>query len=130
MASVHCHCPLRPKLNRFCPLTALARGEGTTATAASLLGCSQVPREYRNLADAFSKYECNFLPPPPITNWAVEFMLGAKLPKAKMYSRTPKEMDELRKYIDTNLVRRFIQPTKSKVVVPMLFKKKKDGGGE
>lgn len=62
-----------------------------------------MPKEYRDLADAFSKQDCNILPlPNPPT--AIEFMSGAKLPKPKMFSMTPKEMDKLRNYIDTNLV--------------------------
>lgn len=41
----------------------------------------------------------------------------------------PREMDKLRKYINSNVARGFIQTTKSKVAAPLLFKKK-DGGGE
>lgn len=59
-------------------------------------------------------------------NCTIEFMPGAKLPKPKIYSMTPREMDELRKYIDTNLARGFIQPAKSWVAAPVLFKEKKD----
>lgn len=50
-----------------------------------------------------------------------------KLPKLKMYSMTPKEMEELRKYIDKNLARGFIQLAKSYMEAPILFKEKKDG---
>lgn len=41
----------------------------------------------------------------------------------------PKEMTELREYIDTNLAHRFIQPAKLRVAAPVLFKEK-DGSGE
>lgn len=44
-----------------------------------------------------------------------------------MYSMTSKEMEELREYIDTNLVRGLMQPAKSRVATPVLFKEKKDG---
>lgn len=36
-------------------------------------------------------------------------------------------MDELRKYFNISLARGFIQPTKSWVAAPVLFKEKKDG---
>lgn len=41
---------------------------------------------------------------------------------------TPKEMKELREYIDYNLARGFIQPAKSRVAVPVTFKEKKNWG--
>ncbi|XP_060538773.1 vomeronasal type-2 receptor 26-like [Pantherophis guttatus] len=50
---------------------------------------------------------------------AIELEPGAKLPKPRMYSMTPAaEMTELRKYIDTNLARRFIETAKSRVAAP------------
>lgn len=40
---------------------------------------------------------------------------------------TPKEMGELRNYIDKNLARGFIQTAKSQVAALVVFKEKKDG---
>ncbi|XP_070810309.1 vomeronasal type-2 receptor 26-like [Pituophis catenifer annectens] len=59
---------------------------------------------------------------------AIELERGAKLPKPRMYSMTPVEMTELRKYIDTNVARGFIDIAKSRVTAPVLFKEKKEEG--
>lgn len=40
---------------------------------------------------------------------------------------TPRELEELRSFIDKNLARGFIQPAPPKVVTPVLFWEKKDG---
>lgn len=66
----------------------------------------QILAEYHNIAEDFSKKESDVLPP---TNCAIEIMLGTKLCKPKVYSMTPREMDELRMFIDKNLARQFIQ---------------------
>lgn len=47
------------------------------------------------------------------TDYAIEILPRAKLPKLKMYSMAPKEMKELRDYIYKNLARGFIQAAKS-----------------
>lgn len=101
-----------------------------TAVAAAE-GLPIAPRSPKSLASAFSEEECNVIPPPPPhhpTDCAMKIESRAKLPKPKMYFMTSKEMAELRKYVDANLARGFIQPAKSKVVAPILFKEKKEGG--
>lgn len=40
---------------------------------------------------------------------------------------TPRELEELRAFIDKNLARGFTQPVKSRMVSPVLFLEKKDG---
>lgn len=88
----------------------------------------QILKEYRDLAGAFSEEDSNILPPPTSQVTAIEIKPGAKLSKPKMYScMTPKKMVELRKYIDANLARGFIQPAKSRVTAAVHFKEKKDG---
>lgn len=57
---------------------------------------------------------------------AIELIPGAKLPKS-MYSMTLKEMEELRCYIDRNLARGFIQPSRSHMAALILCREKKDG---
>lgn len=57
-----------------------------------------------------------------LTDCAIEIVPGAKLPKLKLYSVTPREPEELRLFIDKNLAQGFIQPAQ-----PVLFWEKKDG---
>lgn len=103
------------------------QSERATAMSKLLPGTPQVPKEYQDLMGVFSEEECNTPPSHCPTDCATEFIPGAKLPKPNIYSMTPKEMRELREYIDMNLAQEFIQPAKSRVAAPILFKEKKDG---
>ncbi|SOV01637.1 uncharacterized protein UDID_18149 [Ustilago sp. UG-2017a] len=49
-------------------------------------------------------------------------------PQGPLYLKGPKEMSELRKYLDENLVKGFIRPSKSPARSPVLFVPKKDRG--
>lgn len=57
---------------------------------------------------------------------ATEIVPGAKLPKPKLYSIMPRELDKLYNFIDKNLEHSFIQPARPKVTAPVQFWKKKD----
>lgn len=54
----------------------------------------------------------------------IEILPGAVLPKPKMYSMTPPELKEMRAYIEKNLKQGFIQPTRSRLATPVLFREK------
>ncbi|KAK9408147.1 hypothetical protein NXF25_006921 [Crotalus adamanteus] len=86
------------------------------------------PVEYEDLKDVFSEQECDALPPHRSTDCAIDIIPGARLPKHQMYPMSPKELEELRRYIDKNLERGFIQPARSRIVAPVIFQGKKDGG--
>lgn len=49
----------------------------------------------------------------------IEIIPGAKLPKPKLYSMAPREMEELLMFIDKNLARGFIQLAKSRMADPV-----------
>ncbi|XP_039215403.1 uncharacterized protein LOC120315311 [Crotalus tigris] len=100
---------------------------GTTAQLQERKGELPYPEEYRDLAAVFSEEDCNQLPPHRSTDCAIELLPGVKLPKPRMYAMTPTEVQELRRYIDQNLARGFIQPARSRIAAPVLFKEKKDG---
>ncbi|UTT89899.1 hypothetical protein NDA17_006194 [Ustilago hordei] len=51
-----------------------------------------------------------------------------KPPQGPLYLKGPKEMSELRRYLDENLEKGFIKPSKSPARSPVLFVPKKDGG--
>ncbi|KAJ1038011.1 hypothetical protein NDA10_005682 [Ustilago hordei] len=53
---------------------------------------------------------------------------GGKPPQGPLYLKGPKEMSELRRYLDENLKKGFIRPSKSPAQSPVLFVPKKDGG--
>lgn len=85
------------------------------------------PSVYDDLAAVFSEEECEVLPPHRPTDCAIEFIPGAKLPKPRMYSMTQKELTELRQYIDKNLARGFIKPSRSHMAAPVLSERRMGG---
>ncbi|KAJ1571868.1 hypothetical protein NDA12_006538 [Ustilago hordei] len=58
----------------------------------------------------------------------LELIEGGKPPQGPLYLKGPKEMSELRRYLDENLEKGFIRPSKSPAQSPVLFVPKKDGG--
>ncbi|KAJ1598976.1 hypothetical protein NDA14_006704 [Ustilago hordei] len=54
--------------------------------------------------------------------------IRGKPPQGPLYLKGPKEMSELRRYLDENLEKGFIRPSKSPARSPVLFVPKKDGG--
>lgn len=72
-----------------------------------------IPKEYRDLAEVFSKRESNVLLPHCPMFCTIEIVPGAKLPKLKLYSMMPREMEELQAFVNKNLTRGFIQLAKS-----------------
>ena len=59
---------------------------------------------------------------------AIEFEEGAKLPKpAKIYPLSPKERNSLDEWIDEELRKGYIRPSKSPIAAPFFFVKKHDG---
>ncbi|KAK9408175.1 hypothetical protein NXF25_006949 [Crotalus adamanteus] len=88
----------------------------------------QYPQVYNDLAAVFSEQECDSLPPHRPTDCAIELVPGAKLPKPRMYPMTFADLQEMRRYIDKNLARGFIEPARSKIAAPVIFQGKKDGG--
>lgn len=64
-----------------------------------------LPTIARNIGtgDMFSEKGSDELSLHQPTDSAVEILLGAKLPKSKLYSLTPWELKELRLFIDKNL---------------------------
>lgn len=86
-----------------------------------------IPEEYCDLAEVFSERKSDVLPPHQHTDCAIKIMPGAKLPESKIYLMTHRETEKLRVFIDKNLSRGFIQPVKSRMAAPVLFKEKRDG---
>lgn len=55
---------------------------------------------------------------------AIKSLPEVKLPKPKMFSMMLRKMEELWGFIDKSLARGFLQPVKSRMTAPVLFKKK------
>ncbi len=90
-----------------------------------------VPRRYHRYLSLFEEAESTKLTTrKPGTDHEIELELdkpGAKLPNPTLYSIGEKEIKALNKYIDQNLDRGWIRPSKSAVGAGILMVPKKDG---
>ncbi|KAJ1044905.1 hypothetical protein NDA10_004575 [Ustilago hordei] len=85
-------------------------------------------KPYQHLRDVFDEVEADKLPHHTEHDLHLELIEGGKPPQGPLYLKGPKEMSELRRYLDENLEKGFIRPSKSPARSPVLFVPKKDGG--
>ncbi|KAG6326078.1 hypothetical protein ID866_13011 [Astraeus odoratus] len=107
------------------PPSDLAKAWATTTLDSPDL--SNVPKEYHDFADVFSKAKASTLPPHCEHDLKIELEEGATLPLETLYLLSPVELEALWVFIDENLSTGFIQPTSSSHATLVLFIKKKDG---
>ncbi|SOV09593.1 uncharacterized protein UDID_19021 [Ustilago sp. UG-2017a] len=89
---------------------------------------ADIPKLYQHLRDVFDEVEADKLPHYTKHDLHLELLEGGKPPQGPLYLKGPREMAELRKYLDENLEKGFIRPSKSPARSPVLFVPKKDGG--
>ncbi|KAJ1601245.1 hypothetical protein NDA14_000540 [Ustilago hordei] len=89
---------------------------------------ADIPKPYQHLQDVFDEVEADKLPHHTEHDLHLELIEGRKPPQGPLYLKGPKEMSELRRYLDENLEKGFIRPSKSPARSPVLFVPKKDGG--
>jgi hypothetical protein len=87
---------------------------------------SDIPEQYREFADIFSKSKAEKLAPHQSYDLKIELEDGAQPPPGRMYSLSPSELQTLREFLDEHLALGFIRPTSSPHGAPVLFVKKKD----
>ncbi len=87
-----------------------------------------VPKWCRDFKDLFDKDNFNELPEPKPWDHAIELTPNANANlNCKVYPLSRAEQEELDKFLDENLSSRRIRPSKSPMVSPFFFIKKKDG---
>jgi hypothetical protein len=87
----------------------------------------QVPTEYYNYLDVFSKRKGTTLPPRRHHDHRIDLMDNSSPPFGPIYSLSKVEQLALRKFLDENLSNHFIRPSQLSAGAPILFIKKKDG---
>ena len=88
---------------------------------------SQIPEEYHDYADVFSKSKADTLAPHHLYDLKIDLEDGASPPIGPMYSLSQSELGTLREFIDEHINIGFIRPSKSPHGAPVLFIRKKDG---
>ncbi|KAJ1038216.1 hypothetical protein NDA10_006570 [Ustilago hordei] len=89
---------------------------------------ADIPKPYQHLQDVFDEVEADKLPHHTEHDLHLELIEGGKPPQGPLYLKGPREMSKLRRYLDENLEKGFIRPSKSPAQSPVLFIPKKDGG--
>ncbi|KAL0187931.1 hypothetical protein M9458_015030 [Cirrhinus mrigala] len=88
---------------------------------------SNVPKEYLDLKEVFSKSRAASLPPHRPYDCAIDLMPGTSPPKGKLYSLSAPEREAMEKYISDSLAAGFIRPSSSPTGAGFFSVGKKDG---
>ena len=75
----------------------------------------------------FTKEDFDILPEHRQWNHAIKLIPGLEPKSSKVYPLSPVEQKELDSFLEENLCTRQIRPSKSPMVAPVFFIKKKDG---
>ena len=101
--------------------------QANSAKLAETPDLSNVPSEYHEFANVFSKTKAEVLPPHRSYDLKINLEEGAQPPVGPIYSLSAFEQEALKEFIKENLNTSFIRPTLSPHSAPVLFIKKKDG---
>ena len=86
-----------------------------------------VPKHYHDFLSVFSEAASERLPEPKPYDHAIDLEPEAKPFHSRVYPLSPGEQVELDKFLEENLAKGYIRPSKSPMSSPFFFVKKKDG---
>jgi len=101
--------------------------QANSAKLAETPDFSNIPSEYHEFADIFSKTKAEVFPPHRPYDLKINLEKSAQPLVGPIYSLSASEQEALKEFIEENLNTGFIQPTSSPHGAPVLFVKKKDG---
>ena len=86
-----------------------------------------LPSKYKDFGDVFEKKNDDYLLEHRPYDCPIDLQEGASPPFGPIYGLSERELQALRTYLEENLEKGFIQPSKSPAGAPIFFVKKKDG---
>ena len=86
-----------------------------------------IPQYLQDFEDVFAKSSFDSLPEHSRWDHGIELIPGAEPSSCKIYPLSPKEQEELDKFLEEHLASGRIRPSKSPMASPFFFVKKKDG---
>ncbi len=89
---------------------------------------SDLPAEYQDLSEAFSKSRASQLPPHRSSDCAIDLLPGAMPARGRVFPLSQPESEAMKAYIEEELAKGFIRPSTSPASAGFFFVKKKDGG--
>lgn len=87
-----------------------------------------VPPEFHEFLDVFSKSASDRLPSHGPHDLHIDLVDDATLPTGRLYQLSADELRALREFIDENLAKGYIRPSRAPGGAGVFFAKKKDGG--
>ncbi len=86
---------------------------------------SNVPAEYHDLKEVFSKSRAASLPPHRPYDCAIDLVPGTSPPKGRLYSLSVPERGAMEKYISDSLAAKFIRPSSSPAGAGFFFSQRR-----
>ena len=86
-----------------------------------------LPSEYSDFVSLFSPATSELLPEHRPYDISIELQPGTSPPWGPIYALSNPELEALKKYLDEELAKGFIRPSKSPAAAPIFFVKKKSG---
>lgn len=86
-----------------------------------------VPPEFHEFLSVFDKQQSERLPEHTSHDLAIDLEGSTLPPPGKLYQLAPAELRSLKEFIDENLAKGYIRPSKAPCGAPVFFVKKKDG---
>uniref|UniRef100_A0A8C2C1P2 ribonuclease H n=1 Tax=Cyprinus carpio TaxID=7962 RepID=A0A8C2C1P2_CYPCA len=87
-----------------------------------------MPVEYSDLIEAFSKRKASQLPEHRSVDCAIDLMPGTTPPKGRIFPLSQPESEAMKRYIEEESAKGFNRPSSSPASAGFFFVKKKDGG--
>ncbi len=97
-------------------------------SSSEITAMSDLPAEYQDLSEAFSKSRASQLPPHRSSDCAIDLLPGATPTRGRVFPLSQPESEAMKAYIDEELAKGFIRPSTSPASAGFFFVKKRDGG--
>jgi len=101
--------------------------EGARRASETWKGLLTLPDCVKGFKSVFAKEDFDILPEHRQWDYTIELVPGLEPKSSKVYPLSPVEQKELDSFLEENLHTRQIRPSKSPIVAPVFFIKKKDG---
>lgn len=88
---------------------------------------SKLPSEYHDYLDVFDRAKANEMPPHRASDHKIELLGDARPPQSRAYKMSEYKLAKVKAYLDENLAKGYITPSKASYSSPVLFALKTNG---
>jgi len=87
----------------------------------------KLPSFLHSYLDIFDRSKAEEMPLHRLYDYKIELFEGSKPPQIKAYRMSPYKLQKIKEYLDKNLAKRYIVPSKAPYLSPVLFALKSNG---